>query len=103
MENSERITKAFFRELTDLELMLGIALLPGLLETFPRNPKLNAMYLDVCEAAGKFMNAERNNFSNGNFGATYKLKAREVFYTKLETLVEILSSMEERDRQAHLN
>ena len=97
MENSERITKVFFREISNLELMLAIALLPGLLGTFPRSPKLNAMYLDVCDAAGKFMKADRK------YGGTYNLKAREVFYTKLKTLVEILSSMEERDRQAHLN
>ena len=103
MENSKRITSAFFRELTDLELMLAMALLPGLMEKFPRNYKLDAMCLDICESVKKYMDANRNEFRNGELGTAKKIKAREIFYTKLESLVEYLIKIEERDRQAHLN
>jgi hypothetical protein len=103
MEFSERITKTFFRELTDLELMLGMVCLPGLMERFPRNYKLDAMCLDTCESVKKYMAADRSELLDGELGTAKKIKAREVFYIKLESLVEYLIKVEERERQAHLN
>jgi hypothetical protein len=103
MENSKRITSTFFRELSDIELMLAMALLPGLMEKFPRNYKLDAMSLDTCESVKKYMDANRNEFRNGEIGTAKKIKAREVFYTKLKSLVEYLIIIEERERQALLN
>lgn len=103
MENSKRITTIFRRELSDLELMISMACLPGLCEKFPRNPKLDAMCLDTCNAAQKYMDVDRNEFRNGKLGVWSKTKAREVFFIKLDSLVEYLIKLEEKDRQAHLN
>lgn len=103
MENSKRITSTFFRELSDLELMLAMALLPGLMERLPRNHKLDAMCLDTCASVKKYMDADRNEFRNGKLGTAKKIKAREVFFIKLKSLVEYLTIIEERERQALLN
>ena len=103
MENSKKLTSVFRRELTDLELMLSMVCLPGLFGRFPRNYKLDAMYLDICGAVQKFMDADRNEIRNWKSGAANTIKAREVFFTKLESLVEYLTIIEEKDRQAHLN
>ena len=105
MENSKRITTVFFRELTDLELMLSMTLFPDLIQTFPRNNyKLDAMCLDLCASMKKFLDvADTNGFRYRKSGTANIIKAREAFYTKLKSLVEYLTIIEERERQAHQN